>query len=140
MQIGDHLDGRENTHFHRQHQRHENQPEEQVTQRKAEVDNGVSREHRHRNFTDGDDHRHDEAVDQHPSECRTAVTRPLRPDRGDVFPQVRARDQRHRHVKNLFVVQRRCHKRDVQRKEDHQHAEQQHDVAEDIQPSAVFNH
>ena len=71
-EVGDDLEGRHDPHLDRQHQRHEDAPEGQRPERKAEVDDGEGREDRDRDLPDRDRQRHDQAVHHHQAERRRA--------------------------------------------------------------------
>ena len=64
-EVGHHLVGGHDAHLHRQHQRDEDGPEEQVLQREAEVDDGEGRQQRDGDLAEGDDERRHQAHPHH---------------------------------------------------------------------------
>jgi hypothetical protein len=140
-EVGDNLEGRDDAHFDRQHQRHEDHPEEEVAQWISEVDDGKRTDDRDRDLADGDDQGHHQAVEHHRrhrrgrSPCRTG-TKHLRV----VDPELVAWQQPHRHLLHLFEGEGRGDEGHVERKCDDDDAQYQAQVSQECQQRAALDH
>ena len=129
-EVRHHLVGRTDAHLHRQHQRDEDRPEEELPEREAEVDDRKRRQQRDRDLAEGDDQRADEAHRHHAAH-RHLGARPAAlagEGLGVVDCELIAGDQRHRRLRDALRGVRRGDEGDVDREGDDQHADDQHEV------------
>jgi hypothetical protein len=143
-QVGNHLVGGQDAHLHRQHQRHEDQPEHQRAAREAEVHHRKGREQADGDLADGDGQRADQADHHHRRHRRdgAAVLRlPAEQRQAVALEHVVAGHHRHRHVLHDLLGRLRAgDEGDVHREGDDDHAQHQHHVCDERGQGAVLDH
>jgi hypothetical protein len=141
VQIRHHFIGRRDADLDGQHQRDEDEPEAELAAGEPEVNDREGRDERDQDLADRDAHGHHERDEEHAAHggARSGATA-LSEDLHVVFDEVGAGKKAHGRLFHFDGGLCRRDERHVDGEDHHDHAQNQNQVREEIEPGTIFNH
>ena len=133
----DHLIGRHDANLDREHQGEEDQPEEHIPPRKAEIDDGKGRGERNDDFAHGNSYRHDQRIAQHGQHRHVHAREKCC---GVILDQLVTGPERHRRAHDFRLRHGRGDESQPDRKENHEHARDHAHMREPETRTAPLHH